>query len=182
MLSALYDSFKCHQIIAFAFQIINSTTVRRLCVQVGLANPNPHVNAIGTELKESDVPYHPKPFNTFPKQWLSFGIVPTITTNSKTQIYFMETDQWNEFHRVHKQTDFCPPEHCPEPKFIDCMPDYWRTKLNGILDLSEYRFNRRERWLLVFNNQSKPVFCIVDKDKKFTEGVRLEFNWIRYKS
>ena len=125
--------------------------------------------SLGSQLKESDVPFLQKHFDTH-HEWSTFGVIDT-TTNSKPKYYNIQSNE--------DRSSQCPPQDCPEPKFVDCMPTYWRTKLNGILDLSEYGFypfNRRQSWLLLFNNQSMPVFCIVDKNNTFTEGVRLELN------
>ena len=62
------------------------------------------------------------------------------------------------------------------PKFIADIGDNheWRKKLDAVIDLSQDLINPQNSWLLLFDDNSKPLFCIIAKSESFNKGVRLQ--------
>ena len=65
---------------------------------------------------------------------------------------------------------------CEVPKFMADIQIYWRLRLDAIIELRT-DVNKEDYYcLILFNNNSNPVFCVIDSKLSFTERVRLELN------
>ena len=168
--TALYVSVECHQKIKFVFQILWRPH-KPMCFAYKERVFNGHritkdsVFESNTLIAFNPIPVY-RAVNLSHENTFRIGVIDT-KNSSILMFYSFQRDMALE-------PKDCSDVDCVLPLFLTDIPDYWRSNLNAILDLTNDTINQRQSWLLLFNNKSKPLFCIVDKTQNFTKGVRLD--------
>ena len=145
-------------IIEFVFQLIRSQPNRRICYNGNRLEVNETTNYNFDDM----IPFNiQREYEGHYKKTLGVGLIDRNHLSNNNKFYSIKKDEFTE-----EMDCWGFKDECQFPKFMADIPNYWRNKLDAIIHLED-------DWLILFNNNSKPVFCMASKSMSFTEAVRI---------